>query len=169
MQKMNATEIIILIYKSNIENTLTAHKNIVKIRKFKKLMIFKIIFEKNKKILKFNDFWIKNVVSTTTLRREKFEMIIHEIRIKNIFQNIKKKRMKMMKKIDEIMHSKLQIKNVKWLTKNNEKKKYALIITWIRDAKVANRLIQLKMIIISNIKTMKYYEKNCRIKQCTKY
>ena len=55
MQKMNATEIIILTNKSNIENTLTARKNIVKIRKFKKLMIFKIIFEKSKKILKFND------------------------------------------------------------------------------------------------------------------
>ena len=33
---MNATKIIALICKSNIENTLTAHKNIVKVRKFKK-------------------------------------------------------------------------------------------------------------------------------------
>ena len=56
MQKINATKIIILICKSNIENTLIARKNIIKIRKFKKFMIFKIIFEKNKKILKFNKF-----------------------------------------------------------------------------------------------------------------
>ena len=56
MQKMSATEIIALTRKSNIENTLTARKNIVKIKKFKKLMIFKIIFEENKKILKFNTF-----------------------------------------------------------------------------------------------------------------
>ena len=56
MQKMSATEIIILICKSNIENILTARKNIVKIKRFKELMIFKIIFEKSKKIVKFNDF-----------------------------------------------------------------------------------------------------------------
>ena len=56
MQKMSAIKIIILIRESNIENTLTARKNIIKIKRFKKLMIFKIIFEKNKKILKFNDF-----------------------------------------------------------------------------------------------------------------
>ena len=56
MQKMNATEIIVLICELNIENMLTTRKNIVKIKKFKKLIIFKIIFEKSKKILKFNDF-----------------------------------------------------------------------------------------------------------------
>ena len=164
MQRMSAIKIIVLTRKSNIENTLTARKNIVKIRKFKKLMIFKVIFEKSKKILKFNNFWIRNVVSTTILRREKFEIIIHEIKVKSMFQNIKKEKAKMMKKIDEIMHSKLQVKNVKWLARNNEKKKYALMITWIRDAKVANKLIQLKIIIESDIKTMKYYKRNCKIK-----
>ena len=56
MQKMNAAEMIALIYKSNIKNMLIARKNIVKIRKFKKLMIFKVIFEKSKKTLKFNNF-----------------------------------------------------------------------------------------------------------------
>ena len=76
--------------------------------------------------------------------------------------------MKIMKKINEIMHSKLQIKSVKWFARNNKKKKYILMIIWIRDAKIANKLIQLKMIMKSNIKTMKYYEKNCKIKQCIK-
>ena len=56
MQKMNATKMMILICKSNIDDTLIARKNIVKIKKFKKLMVFKIIFEESKKILKFNDF-----------------------------------------------------------------------------------------------------------------
>ena len=56
MQKMSATKIIVLICKLNIENTLTACKNIVKIKSFTKLMIFKMIFKENKKILKFNDF-----------------------------------------------------------------------------------------------------------------
>ena len=56
MQKINTTKIIVLTCKLNIKNTLTARKNIVKIKKFRKLMIFKIIFEKSKKILKFNNF-----------------------------------------------------------------------------------------------------------------
>ena len=53
---MNAVKMIVLTCKSNIKNTLIARKNIVKIKRFKKLMIFKIIFEESKKILKFNDF-----------------------------------------------------------------------------------------------------------------
>ena len=53
---MNITEIIALIYKLNIKNTLSTCKNTVKIRKFEKLMIFKVISKKNKKILKFNNF-----------------------------------------------------------------------------------------------------------------
>ena len=52
---------IALTRKLNIENILIARKNIVKIKKFKKLMIFRISFEENKKILKFNNFWIRNV------------------------------------------------------------------------------------------------------------
>ena len=56
MQKISAIEMNILTQKLNIENTLIARKNIIKVKKFKKLMIFKIIFEENKKILKFNDF-----------------------------------------------------------------------------------------------------------------
>ena len=56
MQKIGATKIIILTRKSNIKNTLTARKNVIKIKRFKRLMIFRVIFEKNKKIPKFNDF-----------------------------------------------------------------------------------------------------------------
>ena len=85
MQKMNVVKIIALIRELNMINTLPARKNIVEIRKFKKLMIFRIISEKSKKILKSNDFWIKNVAITTTFKREKFKMIIHKIKIKNIF------------------------------------------------------------------------------------
>ena len=107
MQRMSATKMIALTRESDIENTLTARKNIVEIKKFKKLMIFRIIFEKSKKILKFNDFWIKDVASTTILRREKSEMMIHEIKIKNMPQNIKNDEAKMMKKADKIMHSRL--------------------------------------------------------------
>ena len=56
VQKMDAAEIVVQINKSNIENMLIARKNIIKIKKVKRLIIFRIIFEKSKKILKFNDF-----------------------------------------------------------------------------------------------------------------
>ena len=56
VQKMNVTKIITLIRKSDTINTLSAQKNIIEIKKFKKLMIFKIIFKESKKILKLNDF-----------------------------------------------------------------------------------------------------------------
>ena len=47
---------MILICEFNIINTLTARRNIMKIRKFKELIVFKVIFEKSKRILKSNDF-----------------------------------------------------------------------------------------------------------------
>ena len=53
---MNVAKMIALTCKSNTDNTLIARKNIVKIKKFKKLIIFRMIFEESKKILKFNDF-----------------------------------------------------------------------------------------------------------------
>ena len=56
MQKLNATKIIISTCKSNIKNILNARKNIVKIKKFKKLIIFRIISEEIKKTSKFNNF-----------------------------------------------------------------------------------------------------------------
>ena len=56
MQKINVIKIIALTRESNTINILFARKNIVEIKKFKKLMIFKIIFEKSKKILKLNNF-----------------------------------------------------------------------------------------------------------------
>ena len=56
MQKMNAAKIIALTRELNTMNTLFAQKNIVEVRKFKKLMTFKVISEENKKILKSNDF-----------------------------------------------------------------------------------------------------------------
>ena len=56
---------------------------------------------------------MKNVVKTTIFRREKLNVIIHEMKIKNMLLNIKNEKTKMMKKIDNIMHSELQIKKMK--------------------------------------------------------
>ena len=129
-------------------------------------MIFKVIFEESKRILKLNDFWIKNVVLTTTLWRERFKIMIHKVKVKNMFLNVKNEETKTIKKVDVIMHSELQMKEMKWFSRENNKKKYALMIIWVRDVKTANKLIQLKLIMKSNVKTMKYYEKNYKIMQC---
>ena len=161
---MNAKEIIILICEFNVVITLTARKNRIKIQKFKTLTMFEMIFERNKKILKSNDFWIKNVATTAILRCERFKIMMHEIKVKSMLKNKKSEDAKVIKRINVIMHSKLQIKKMKWLVKKNEKKKYAFMMTWIRDAKIVNKLIQLSLIIKSNIKTIKYYKKNCKIK-----
>ena len=49
MQRMNAKRIMILICEFNVAITLTARKNIIKMRKFKKLIMFRVFSEKNKK------------------------------------------------------------------------------------------------------------------------
>ena len=56
---------------------------------------------------------MKDVIKTTTFRREKSGVIIHEIKIKNMFSDIKNEKTKIMRKINDIMHSELQIKEVK--------------------------------------------------------
>ena len=53
---MNAKEMIILTYKSDVAITLITRENIMKIQKFKKSIIFKVISKRSKKILKSNDF-----------------------------------------------------------------------------------------------------------------
>ena len=56
---------------------------------------------------------MKDVVKMTIFRRERSDMIIYKIKIKNIFSNIKNEKTKMMKKTDDIIYSKLQIKKMK--------------------------------------------------------
>ena len=51
VQKMSAKKIIILTREFNVKIILTARKDIMKMQKFKRLIIFKIIFKRNKKIL----------------------------------------------------------------------------------------------------------------------
>ena len=53
---MSAKKIITFTREFDVAITLTARKNIMKMQKFKKLIMFRMIFEKSKKILKSNDF-----------------------------------------------------------------------------------------------------------------
>ena len=56
VQKLSAEKVITLIRDLNVNITLITRKNIMKVRKVKRLMIFRVIFEESKKILKSNDF-----------------------------------------------------------------------------------------------------------------
>ena len=56
---------------------------------------------------------MKDVIKTTTFRREKSNVVIYEVKIKNIFSNIKNKKVKVIEKTDNIIHLKLQIKKIK--------------------------------------------------------
>ena len=112
VQKMSAAEVVALARGPDTVNTLPARKNIVEVRRFKRLVVFKIVSEGSKKILKSNDFWIKDVVITATLRREKFGVMIHEVRVKSMPQDIKNGGAKVIEKAGEVMHSELQIESV---------------------------------------------------------
>ena len=56
IQKMSATKMITLTRESNANTTLSTRKNIQRIKRFKSMIVFKVNFESNKKILKFNDY-----------------------------------------------------------------------------------------------------------------
>ena len=45
-----------------------------------------------------------------------------------MFLNVKNEKAKMIKKVDIIMHSKLQVKEMKSFSRKNNKKKYVLMI-----------------------------------------
>ena len=56
IQKMSATKMMTLTRESNANATLSTRKNIQRIKRFKSMIVFKVSFESNKKILKFNDY-----------------------------------------------------------------------------------------------------------------
>ncbi len=67
----------------------------------------------NKKILKKNDFWIKEISLNASLYKVSFKIVIHEIKIEEMFKDIKKKRIKVLTKINKDIHLKMMIKKVK--------------------------------------------------------
>ena len=122
VQKISVSKFITLTCELNIVNILRTYKDIIDIKKFKKLTIFQTIFKRNRKILKLNKFWFKNIARTMILRRDRFEIVIYEIKIKEIVQNIKNEKEKIMKKTWQVIPSGLQIKKIEWLVKKSEKK-----------------------------------------------
>ena len=164
---MSATEIVTLTQKFTAVNTLSARKKIIAIWKYKNILIFQVNFEKVRKTLKSNDHWIKSVTESVVLRQKWAEILIYEVRIKKISKNMTKE-LKTIKNACARAHSRLKVDKTKWLRRNSNKKKYTSLIIWVNSAEMINRLIQWRISIESNIKTMKLYDKKIRIKQCLK-
>ena len=122
----------------------------------------------SKRILKKNDFWIKEISSNVSLRKVSFEIVIHEIKVKEMFKDIKKKRVKALIKINKDIHLKMIIEKVKWLTKNSEQKRYISLMIHIVSAEMMNKLIDKRVCHEINIKITQFYDLNCKTHQCLK-
>ncbi len=153
----------------NIDKMLSTRKNIKIMKRWSNLLIFWIKMKDSKKILKKNDFWIKEISLNASLHEVSFKIVIHEIKIEEMFKNIKKKRTKALIKINKDIHLKMMIEKVEWLTKNNEQKRYILLIICIVSAEMMNKLIDEKVYHEINIKTTQFYNSSCKTHQCLKY
>ncbi len=122
----------------------------------------------SKKTLKKNNFWIKEILLNACLHKVSFEVVIHEIKIKEMSKNIKKKEIKMLIKINKDIYSKMMIKKIKWLIKKSEQKRYILLMIYIISAEMMNKLINEKICYEINIKITQFYNLSCRVHQCLK-
>jgi len=91
---------------------LLARKNIEIIKKRSRLLVFKIKTKSNKKILKKNNFWIKKILLNASLRKASYNVVMYEIKIKEMFKNIKKKKTKTLIKVNKSIHLKITIEKI---------------------------------------------------------
>ena len=151
-----------------VAKILSTRKNIEIIKRRSRLFIFKIKTKKNKKILEKNDFWIKKILSSASTRNVNYDVMIHEMKMKKMSQNMKKKNAKTFTKINASIHSRMKINKIEWLIKKSVQKKYAFLIARIVNAKKTNKLIENEMCHESNIKTTQFYDSKCKVYQCLK-
>ncbi len=153
----------------DVDEMLSTCKNIEMMKRWLKLLIFWIKIKSSKKTLKKNDFWIKKISLNACLCKISFEVMIHEIKVKEMFKNIKKKEMKTLIKINKDIHSEMMIKKIEWLTKESEQKKYISLMICLVSAEMMNKLINEKVCHEINIKITQFYDLSCRVHQCLKY
>ncbi len=137
-------------------------------KRWLKLLIFQVKIKNSKKTLKKNNFWIKEILLNACLHKISFEVVIHKIKIKEMFKNIKKKEMRMLIKINKDIHSEMKIKKIKWLTKESKQKRYILLMIYIVNAEMMNKLINEKVCYEINIKITQFYNLSCRVHQYLK-
>jgi len=136
----------------NIETTLFTRKNIIAIKRCLDLVTFKVRTKKSKKILKKNDFWTKEMSLNASLREINYNVMIHEVKVKEMLKDIKKDETKTLIKINDCIHLRVTINKMKWLIKNNHKKRYASLIARVISAKITNKLINENVCHEFNIK-----------------
>ena len=122
----------------------------------------------SKRILKKNDFWIKEISLNICLCEVSFEVVIHKIKVKEMSKNIKKKEVRMLIKINKDIHSEMKIKKIEWFTKESEQKKYISLMICVISAEMINKLINEKVCHEINIKITQFYDLSCRVHQCLK-
>ncbi len=144
-------------------------KNIETMKRWSNLLIFWVKIENSKRILKKNDFWIKEISLNTSLHKVSFKIVIHEIKVEEMFKDIKKMKMKALIKINKDIYLKMMIKKVEWLTKNSEQKKYVLLMIHVISAEMMNKLIDERVYHEINIKITQFYDSSCKTHQCLKY
>ncbi len=122
----------------------------------------------SKKTLKKNNFWIKEILLNACLHKISFEVVIHEIKIKEMFKNIEKKEVRTLIKINKDIHSEMMIEKIEWLTKKSEQKKYVSLMICIISVEMMNKLIDEKVCHEIDIKITQFYNLSCRVHQCLK-
>jgi len=153
----------------DVDEMLSTRKNIETIKKWSNLLIFWIKMKDSKKILKKNDFWIKEISLNASLHEVSFKIMIHEIKIEEMFKDIEKKKMKALIKINKDIHSKIMIEKVEWLTKNSKQKRYISLMIHVISAEMMNKLIDERVYHEIDIKITQFYDLSCRTHQCLKY
>ena len=126
----------------DVNEMLSTRKNLKTMKRWSNLLIFWVKMKDNKKILKKNDFWIKEISLNISLHEVNFKIVIHEIKIEEMFKDIKKKKVKVLIKINKDIHLKIIIEKVEWLTKNSKQKKYILLIICIVSDRQQNLSVQ---------------------------
>ncbi len=154
--------------KIDVNETLLMHKNIEMIKRWLKMLIFQVKTKSSKRTLKKNDFWIKKISLNACLHEVSFEVVIHEIRIEEMFKNIEKKETRTLIKINKDIHSEMMIKKIEWLTKKSEQKKYVLLMIHIVSVEMMNKLINEKVCHKINIKITQFYNLSCKVHQYLK-
>ncbi len=152
----------------DVDEMLSTCKNIKTMKKWLNLLIFQVKTKDSKRILKKNDFWIKEISLNTSLHEVSFKIVIHKIRIEEMSKDIKKKRTKVLIKINKDIHSKMMIEKVEWFTKNSKQKRYVSLMIHVVSAEMMNKLINEKVCHEIDIKITQFYDLSCRTHQCLK-
>ena len=148
--------------KIDVDKMLSTRKNIKTIKRWLRLLIFWIKTKSSKKTLKKNDFWTKEILLNTCLCEISFEVVIHEIKVEEMFKNIKKKETRALIKINKNIHSEMMIKK-------SEQKRYISLMIHVISAEMINKLINEKVCHEIDIKITQFYDLSCRVHQCLKY